>query len=399
MKLPKINSPKLKNPTICFILFHLGLVLSAILLLFSKLVYNFFGMTFFLIYLIISIIILPSLNLMVNEVYFSETYILLSYIKAWKRDRLWYETNINGKDRSEAERILSARITKKGTSFSPIQGYIMPMCVQYLFQSHKNLFTAIISSTDKICLIYSIPHLDDKLYKQIMTSANKNISALVKETRKKYTLRLASSVIILADSIGENLPSFRIQTKESQNEVVLPCIVDFSTGRYYFDGRKIPQDISSKSSLSDSYMPIKNSAINLIIKTVFAGQLPLKNNNNFTQFDGISLETTFWDYMKKNFKDISFFAYILPYIIKEEQIIFSKKQLYFKTNRKVIAWKYIIDKDNNKKIKIFPDISYVIPKFKFISKDDRILIQKKITAYLQEEGWKTEFHKNEKTVE
>lgn len=102
--------------------------------------------------------------------------------------------------------------------------------------------------------------------------------------------------------------------------------------------------------------------------------------------------------MKKSFKDVSFLASILPYIIKEEQIIFSKKQLYFKTSRKVIAWNYIVDKDNNK-IKIFPDISYVIPKFKFINKDDHILIQKKITAYLQEEGWKTEFHKNEKTAE
>ena len=162
MKKFKIPSPKLNNPTLCLLFFYAGAVLFLPLLALSPAVAALFGDTASVIYAIV-ILILLSANILANSYYFESTSNFLASVTAWKCARLWFETDVNGKTRAEAEKLISARITAKGTAHTPVNGYFSPLCVQYVSDGRKNFINKAFFPTHKLCLLYSVAIRGQKL--------------------------------------------------------------------------------------------------------------------------------------------------------------------------------------------------------------------------------------------
>ena len=395
MKKLNIPSPKLKNTALCQMFFHLGILLFIPLMAIGPAIENLFGTTASVIYGI-SVLLVMCANICINGFYFLGTYDLLSRIKSWQLARLWYETDAGGKTRAEAEKILAARISKKGEAKTPVPGFFPPLCVQYVFNPQKSRFRALFFRANKICLLYSVEHLDEKLFSQIISSSQKNVSALVKEERKKRVFHLAACIIILADSVSIDRDILTSRSDKWRREILLPCAVDFSSGRCVFDSLKYPHSVITMSNVSDTDAPIKNIAIDLMAKMLFGGKLPLNGNENFLEWDGISLETPFLDYMCETYlhgeKDdlpSEFFAHIIP----KEKVLFRRKYLYFKTGKKTVAWEYELDKKDGKKIHVVSAYSYTLtPHIELLNKPERLEIQRKIRVYLEDEGYTAIFH-------
>ena len=395
MKKIKIPSPKLKNTALCQLFFHLGIILFIPLMAIHPAIANLFGESVSVVYGI-SVLLILLANICINVSYFLGTYNLLSLIKAWQHTRLWYETDANEKTRAEAEKIIAARINKKGEVHTPVQGFFPPLCVRHVFNPKKSRFRSLFFRVDKICLLYSIERLDDELFSQIMTSARKNISAIVKEARKKRVFHLAACVIILADEVAIDQALLTSKSGQWQREILLPCAVDLSSGRYVFDSSKYPHSAMTASDISDTDVPVKNLAVDLMAKMLFGGKLPLDGNENFLEWDGISLETPFLDYMCETYlhgeKDdlpSEFFAHIIP----KEKVLFRRKYLYFKTGKKTVAWEYELDKKDSKKIHVVSAYSYTVtPHITPLGKPERLEIQRKIRVYLEDEGYTVIFH-------
>ena len=392
MKKFKIPSPKLNNPTLCLLFFYAGAVLFLPLLALSPAVAALFGDTASVIYAIV-IFILLSANILANSYYFESTSNFLASVTAWKCARLRFETDANGKTRAEAEKLISARITAKGTAHTPVNGYFSPLCVQYVSDGRKNFINKAFFPTHKLCLLYSVASLDQKLYSEIMASARKNISALMKDTRKKYGPRIATAVIILADRAEIDLSTLNAKADTYQNEIILPCVADFSSGKYVFDSLKFPCPLITRSYLADTETPVKNLAIDLTVKMLFGGKLPLEGNGNFLEWDGISLETPFLDYMRETYRKSDEPSEILPYFIPRETPIFRKNYLYFKKDGKTVAWEYWLDEKDERKIHVEVMYSfYVKPYYHKLDKPERLAIQGMISEELSKKGYKVIFH-------
>ena len=384
MKKFKLQFPKLKHPTLCLLFFHFFAIIMLPIAFLAEWADTLFGTTFAAI-IVIASMILAFINIIVNVVYFKNIYELLYSVQAWQRARLWYETDVNGKTRTEVETNIKQKINAKGTSHATVQGYFPPICVQYVLERKRSVFLQFISEADKICLLYSVDRLDAALYKQIMASARKNASPLVKDARKRMGFRLAVSVIILADNVEESLLPLKVETKAFQDEIFFPCIIDLSSGRYYFDALKI--------SLLSNNSHIKNIAISLTIKMLFGGRPPLKGNENFLEWGGVSLETSLWDHMRKIHVTEGEASETLPYFIPSNTVVFHKNYLYFKTSGKTVAWEYTVDEKDEHKIHVISSYSfYIKPHYQSMSKPERLAIQKYVAADLSEKGYTVLFH-------
>lgn len=396
MKKFNIPSPKLKNTRLCFLFFHSPAIASALLMVAMLGIESIFGITENLLLAFISFVLLFAIicaNPLINFYCLGSTYSFLRCVRAWQNVRLWYKTDANGKTREEAEKIIEERMKKRGTNHAPVPNFLEPVCVQYVFDHRKNILSALLSQTDKICLLYSVPHLDEKSLESITLSARKNISALVKETRKRYGIRLASAVIILADKISIDTSLLEAKASKYNNEILLTCVADISSGKYFFDSLKYPCAFMDFPLFYDNDTPVKNYAVDIAADMLFGGKLPLDGNENFLEWNDISLETSFLDYIRATYKKINCPSEIFAHLIPADTPMFRKNFLYFKTCRKTVAWEYETDAKDDRKIHVITMYSYAIkPHFQMLNNRERLEIQKKIRISLEEKGYTVIFH-------
>ncbi len=338
-------------------------------------------------------IILSLVYLMKNGVLIIATEMLLTTLGYWKKDRLYYETNKNGKGADEVEKTIIERIKKHG---KPCTEYKVTSTKPLLVQFKRCfLLEVYYSSLEKNVILFKTDYLDEKLYRDMMTSSkqiasqlkvkSKPLPFLTKSERKAPTAR-AYAVIILADRVDASIPSLIRKQKEFNETAILPCAVDLSIGRYYFDGYK------------DAYMfgkPVKNYAVDLIIALLFKGRLPLKNNDAFdySNIDREILDDTFFEYCKKFKAEAKTDKKNALKIVKEMQdgeIQVTKDAVYIKKNTKT-AELIICSDEDERPISLLSDGCWFHPNHTRISKKMYAEIKADVKKYYESQNIDVEF--------
>jgi len=398
MKKTKLKFLKLKHPTLCKIALYapaflempililIGIFeeeLEAVLPGFAIAILMFAPMVFALVYIFH------------NPFMFIGMDVTLEGIRLQLKDRKFFETPKNGNTKKDAEKAIIRRMSRIGYTCEPNKASPTPLLIK--FYSHYS-WTVFYARIEKICLLYSVGHLDTGLYGQIITSAASNIAPLhgdktqmrfIDKQKKKAPIASAAAVIILADSIDEKIPNMvRRNIGSFKENVILPCVMDASSGKYYFD------------SLADIHIPgmsgkpAKNFAIEIIKKAVFGGRLPLRGNDNFMEMKGFDPEATLTDAIAEfNFNEgkVPFIYRMLARRVKPEQFKFRGNYILCKIRKKAMAFPYTIDKENEKHLHITLTKKSVSQFEKNLSKKEFETLSEQLAEFLVKEGYTYEF--------
>lgn len=295
----KIRFPKLKKPTLCKIILYapafLWVPIGILIAIFEESLESFIPDSA-IVFLMLTPMVFALVYLFHNPFMFLAMDVTLEGIRLHLKDRKFFQTGKNGSTRAEAEKNISRRMSRLGYTCLPNKASPAPLLIK--FYSHYS-WTVFYARIEKICLLYSVGHLDPMLYRRIMTSASSNVIPLhgnkaqmrfIDKQKKKAPIASAATVIILADSIDEKIPAMVRRDLVSYNEsITLPCVADMSSGKYYFDS------LADIHMLGISGKPAKNYALETIKKAVFGGHLPLKDNDNFCEMKKFDPEATLWE--------------------------------------------------------------------------------------------------------
>lgn len=400
MKKPKIKFPKLKNPVLCkIILYAPAFLWMPILLLIAVFEEELEAVLpgFAIVILMLVLMIFALVYLFHNPFMFLGMDVSLEGIRLHLKDRKFFQTDKNGSTRTEEEKIISRRMSRLGYTCEPNKASPAPLLIK--FYSHYS-WTVFYARIEKICLLYSVAHLDAELYRRIMTSASSNIIPLhgnkdgmrfIDKQKKKAPIASAAAVIILADSIDEKIPSMVRRDLGSYSEsIILPCVADISSGRYYFD------------SLADIHIPglagkpAKNFAIEIIKKAVFGGLLPLQGNDNLCEMKNFDPEATLWEAIAEfNFNEgkVPFIYRMLAKRVKPGQFKFRGNYILCKIREKAMAFPYKIDSENEKHLHVTLGKKSVSQFGKNLSKKEFEALSGALAEYLEAEGYTYTFSK------
>jgi len=338
-------------------------------------------------------LILSLVYLMKNFAIIAATEILLMTLGYWKKDRLYYETNKNGKDAAEIEKNIIERIKNHGKTCTEYKvSSTKPLLVQF---KRCYLFEVYYSSLEKNVILFKTDYLDEKLYRDMMTTSKQIVAQLktkskpslflTKSERKAPTAR-AYAVIILADRVDASIPSLIRKQKEFDETVILPCAVDLSIGRYYFDGYK------------DAYFsgkPVKNYAVDLITALLFKGRLPLKDNDAFdySNVDREILDTTLFEWCKTFKEENKAEKKATLKAVKNMQdgeIQVTEDAVYIKKNEKTAEF-IICSEEDERPVSLLSDGCWFYPNHTRISKKMYAEIKADVKKYYESQSIDVEF--------
>lgn len=392
--------PKLKNTLACNLIIYLAVFSPFIVIIIGAIFENITNKSNYTGVFIVAFFILSALDL----IYLLRNFFVLImfemdtvHINNWKRARLWYETSCNSYDRKSAEKIISKRAEQCGKIKQPVPSKASPVFIRY-----KRCYSWMqtMAAKEKITLLYSVNHLDKDTYKNILNSANvcskavqckKEDIRFIDKKQRKSPIITAVAVIILADSVSYEIPALaRELTNEKQDKLIVPAVVDFAANRYYFNPSKEHYDPSFMSQ------PARNIARKMIIKTLFAGKLPYKNNKNLvtSEPDGIDLEMSLWDYIKKEKSESQDSDKAVKKIAKklndgevaiDEDVIFCKLG-----NSTAMIMTFTSEEDDTLLEVLLPDF-WIHPKTNTMSKKDKAIVKKKVENFLIQNSYNYKF--------
>ena len=400
MKKLKIRFPKLKNPTLCKIILYAPAFLAFPLLILMATfeeILNSFLPDVAIIFLLIAPILFSLVYLLHNPFMFLCMDVNLEGIRLHLKDRKFFQTAKNGSTRAEAEKSISRRMSRLGYTCAPNKASPAPLLIK--FYSHYS-WTVFYARIEKICLLYSVEHLDVALYNRIISSASSNISPLhgdksqmrfIDKQKKKAQIASAAAVIILADSTDEKIPSMVRRNIGSYDEsVILPCVADMSSGKYYFDS------LADIHMLGISGKPAKNYAPETIKKAVFGGSLPFKGNDNLCEMKNFDPESTLWEAIAEyNFSEskVPFIYRMLARRVKPGQFKFRGSCILCKIRKKAMVFPYKTDSEEPKHLHITLSKKSVSEFEKNLSKKEFETLSDALAEYLDSEGYTYTFSK------
>lgn len=206
-----------------------------------------------------------------------------------------YITDKNGRGRGAVEQSILLRLRRFGKWMSVPGGTPGPLCLCY---QHENMPTnrrlATIASIDTCVIMYSVNHLTERNYETLLEDAGMRCKA-VKESpvsdmygpawaNKRARFRL---VILLADTVEDNLRRIPQRIKEPGNCWVLPCVAECSSGKYYVD-------LSAEMS-SQEQAEVAAKFDSLPEQFLFGGHAPVEQ----TELDWIDLDMSLWSLMRQ----------------------------------------------------------------------------------------------------
>ena len=309
--------------------------------------------------------------------------IFIETVYFWKKDRLWYAV---GKDDTSADEIAD-RIIENCNCFGSEKQVSKPekelVCARYKRQYSATIDWATI---EKMVLVYRTEHLDEQNFNRFMTSArntvrqlkcDKNKMFFLEKEKKNAPVATATAVIILADYVDVQMPSVARKKRSCNEMAILPCVVDLSAKRCYFDGMK-EYYMSTK--------PTRNRTVDLIVKMVFDGKLPLENNDSFDyeKIDPQLPETTLYEIFKAfkdADKDIEKEIKKMGETLKSGEAKRIDDSLYIKMNNKLAVYMIFEDEETPDIIEIGEDDYWSYPKRLQISKKDKMVLRKQVTEF------------------
>ena len=309
--------------------------------------------------------------------------IFIETVYFWKKDRLWYSVGAEGEKTDE----IADRIVKKCNSFGS-EKQVSKSEKEFICARYKRQYSATIdwATIEKIVLVYRTEHLDEQKFNRIMASARNTVRHLkcdkskmffLEKEKKNSPVATAAAVIILADYVDVQMPSVARKKRSCNEMAILPCVVDLSAKRCYFDGMK-EYYMSTK--------PTRNRTVDLIVKMVFDGKLPLENNDSFDyeKIDPQLPETTLYEIFKAfkdADKDIEKEIKKMGETLKSGEAKRIDDSLYIKMNDKLAVYMIFEDEETPDIIEIGEDDCWSYPKRLQISKKDKMVLRKQVTEF------------------
>jgi hypothetical protein len=215
--------------------------------------------------------ILGGVSLVLNARHIFTIDFTLTNLRNWQKDRLSFETDINGLVAQEVEKAITARALKWGKEQQNPDGASLT-----LYKKTKT-FNELLPAVHQKLIVYSLQNLTFEDYKVKLAQAQKenlkNISG--EET--------AVALIFLCDRVEQSVLNCVREDcgyNEDEETVVIPLVYDGLTRQYYFNAF-YEYNLFVKST--------KNYLLDSIKKVVFGGKLPLENNDRFDYSNEISV--------------------------------------------------------------------------------------------------------------
>lgn len=266
--------PKLKHTVLCHFLLYCPVLILVVggfagMFVLSGGASNEVGAIGFIV--LMTSLILSLVYLFTNAQLLMSTEHLLAGIRQWRLDREEYVTDVNGRTREEIERCLTHRCCMWGRkSQTPGESNIT---LYYRHSQTPMVWYLIIEKRVAVC---SVPHLDRALFHELTKEAADQMRDIpdgrpMFKTKEERTAPVARPgvAILLADTVDENVRSLaRKEIKTQSGWILLPCVVECSTGKYYIDCTKAHHA---------GARPERNYAAAMARHIVFSGRLPREN--------------------------------------------------------------------------------------------------------------------------
>ena len=364
---------KLTNTTLCQFLLYLPILIFSVAgfisFAFETLISAILGILFWIlmvVYLLWFLFVLISGD------------IVFKIIKNWQKNRLWYSLT------QTPEQIIS-RANRFGKPFTEHTSSQPPLLVQNKKANSPTIFW---SSIIKTVIIYKTENLDELTYRKIFASAKvlegqthtpHKRSIFMTKAENNAPVCHAIALIILADKADEAVTASVRKLPDFEETALVPCIVDLSSKKVYFDGLSDPT-ISGMTGTSP-----KNYAHKLITKIVFGGKLPLENNHQFdySRIDSELLEKTLYDFiieMQSALKDSKNESKKIAKNMVYDEIKIHEESLFIKLGERVAEFTVFGD-ENEQDIGIMCDDFWIYPKKQKISKKDKKELKDRITNF------------------
>ncbi len=374
---------KMKNPNLCVFVLFLPVILITLLGIVAMLVFSEeIGIPCFLVAVVLDLVYLIK-----NFVEIMSIGLMAEQVSNWQKTRLWFDIG----NENETAQEIAQRITERCKSHGKEKQVKTdcPELVSIRYKRYRSLMLDVAAS-EKIVLLYRTDYLDSNTYSNIMQSAKSAVKEMkckvtdlnfLEKEQKKAPVITAAAMIIIADSIDFNLPQKIRKTPEFTETAVMPCAIDLTAKRCYFDGMR---DLSFGGSA-----PVKNRTIKLIVKTVFNGKLPLKNNENFdydildrnaTEVTLAELHKSYKEADAENSADIKRMGKTLG----DGDVRIKDGFLYLKHGERLAVFGVFEDEDNPTVVEIGTDDFWSYPKKSKISKNDTAILKKRTKEFFKD---------------
>ncbi len=302
--------------------------------------------------------------------------IILTNLRLWKKDRLSFETDINGASLAEVEKAITTRALKWGKSEENQNGAVMTC--------YKKVRT--LSDLPKIVhqklVIYTAPTLTYEDYSAKLEKAKKEADTL---TSGKKDEESAVAVIFLCERAEQSvLDKVRADCDYTEHDnIVLPLVYDAFSKKYYFN--------ALYEYLVFIIMTTKNYLLNSIKKVVFGGKLPLENNDRFDYSNEISVwyDKTLGellDDIKETDKKDKQFVKDTAEQLSDGQVLYHDESLYLKHKGKLASYLVVIEEDKPDDVYLWDVDIWDYPNQTDISKKDQEALKKMATDYFATQG-------------
>ena len=314
--------------------------------------------------------------------------VVFSTIRGWKKDRTVFRTQSAGKD---AEKIIK-RFKKYGKAVKPVATENMPIC---LVRRRGVSYTAFYSHIERVAVLFSVGHLTADMYKKIIDDAEEQIMEIfssVKRKNGKPDPAKCAVAVILADSIDEEVKTLARKEVKALQGCILPCVAVCGAGEYYFDGQ------NAVPFPGVSVKPQKNFCIPMIGKLVFSGKIPLENEHERPELEGIDINMSLWEYIakyradkKKSDAEMAAEEKKMYAELSDGGVKMGEYAVYCKLGEKLAAVAFIPEEEDTKILYVLGVDKWSLPKKKRISFGEMSSVHRLVKNYLSNEGYVCKF--------
>ena len=320
-------------------------------------------------------LIVALIPLVKNLVHIFSLDFTLTSLRNWQKDRLSYDTDINGTTAAEVEKAIIERASNWGVQQENQNGAVL---TRYKKTKTYNEVTKVVHQT---LIVYSMPTLTFDDYKAKLAEA-KNIAVLPSLNEDTEG---AVAVMFISDRVEQAvINSVRADYDgiEDKMAVILPIVYDGLSRQYY---------LNSLYEASVFVKPTKNYILNSIKKIVFGGRFPIENNDRFDYSNEISAwaDKTLGDLLddiKEEEKKEKQFLKNTAEQLNDGQTLFHEDTLYVKYNGKLASYYAFYEEEKPNDISLWSADSWDYPVESEISKKDMAVLEQIATDYFKAKG-------------
>ena len=300
----------------------------------------------------------------------------LTSLRNWQKDRLSFETDINGATVSEVEKAITERASNWGIKQENQNGAVLT-----LYKKTKTL-NDITKVIHQILVVYSMPTLTFDDYKAKLDELKKQGANFNKGNDEEDTTIALLFLCDMAEQTALNSVRDDCDFIDDEKGVVLPIIYDALTRQYYLNAY-YEYNFIVKST--------KNYLLDSIKKIVFGGGFPIENNDRFDYSNEISvwqdktLGELIDDIKANDIKEKEFVKNTAEQL-SDGQFLFREDELYVKYYDKLALFMAFPDEEKPQIMLLWEPDSWEYPKKTEISKKDQEILKQMATDYFKSQN-------------